>query len=127
MNTTTFIVLTALGASLAYYIVMLAIRIRSNVRIGQSFHDSLISEISHMRMGKMMDALGISKTKYIHQESVLDINHQIDNCKACDNTIECDEKIASNDIVVENIHFCDNEESMVNLVFKQNEKEEHLP
>ena len=124
MNTTTLIILIALGASLAYYIVMLAVKIRANVLTGQSFHDSLLSQISNMRMGKMMDALGISKEKYIHQESVLDISHHIDNCNACDKTDQCDEKLASEDVVVENINFCENEESMVELVFKQNENKD---
>ena len=121
MNTTTFIVLTALGASLAYYVIVLIMRIRTNVLTGQSFHDSLMSQISNIRMGKMMDALGINKEKYIHQESVLDITHHIDTCTACNKTVRCDEQLDSNDIEVENISFCENENSMVELVFKQND------
>lgn len=124
MNTTTFIVLTAFGVSLTYYVIVLIMRIRTNVLTGQSFHDSLMSQISNIRMGKMMDALGINKEKYIHQESVLDITHHIDTCKACDNTDRCDEKLDSNDIEVENISFCENENSMVEMVFKQNDHKE---
>ena len=74
-------------------------------------------------MGKMMDALGINKEKYIHQESVLEINHHIDTCKACDNTDACDEKLDTNGVAIENINYCDNEESMVELVFKQNDSD----
>jgi len=68
-----------------------------------------------------MDALGINKEKYIHQESVLDITHHIDTCTACNKTVRCDEQLDSNDIEVENISFCENENSMVELVFKQND------
>ena len=66
-----------------------------------------------------MDALGINKEKYIHQESVLDIKHHIDTCGACDNTDQCDEKLDSDSIRVEDIKFCGNESSMVEITFKQ--------
>ena len=120
MNTTTLIILTALGAWLTYYIVMLVIQIRKNVLTGQSFHDSLIAQISTMRMGRMMEALGINKEKYIHLESALDINHHIDTCNACDNIDQCDEKLDQNNVRIEDIKYCDNESSMVEITFKQN-------
>ena len=119
MNTTTFIILTVLGVWLTYYLFMLVIKIRKNVLTGQSFHDSLIAQISNIRMGRMMDALGINKEKYVHQESVLDITHHIDTCDACDNTDQCDEKLDSDSIRVEDIKFCGNESSMVEITFKQ--------
>ena len=121
MNTTSFIVLSAFGAAFLYFFLMLFFKIRKNVLNGQSFHDSLVAQISNMRMGKMMDALGINKAKYIHQESVLDINHHIDTCNACENTDECDEKLESETIGVEDIKFCGNESSMVEITFKQND------
>jgi hypothetical protein len=119
MTAVTLIILSILAAALAYYIIMLAIRIRSNVATGLSYHDALLEQVSALRMGKMMTALGINQQRYIHQESGVDIDAQMKRCVACDNTAECDEKLAGDNIDPEHIEFCKNEAALHEITRRQ--------
>ena len=97
---------------------MLSIRIRANVLHGQSFHESLLSQISDLRMGKMMDALHINKARYTQQESIIDIHNHMNHCKSCENTVTCDEKIDSDTIDANTLDYCSNEAAMNELIQK---------
>ena len=119
MNVLTMIILTLFTAALTYYLIMLTLRIRLNYLSGRGLRDSLQLEIANLRLGRMIDALGISKSKYTHQESVLDISHHISKCKSCENTSECDERLDSNNIIPEALQFCANEKSLLDIADKQ--------
>ncbi len=120
MSTLSFIILGILSASLAYYVIMLAVRIRNNVMTGISYHDALLSQLSELRMGRMMTALGINKERYVHQESGLDIDAQMRRCVACDNTAECDDRLAEDNVTPDSIDFCKNEAAFQSVSHKHN-------
>lgn len=122
MNTVTYFLVFTMSGFLVYYLFMLAVRVRRNYLNGIGFRETLFSQISSMRMGRMMDALEINKERYLHQESVLDIDSHINSCNECKNTNECDEKLNSKNIDPENISFCNNEESLLAISRKHDDK-----
>ena len=60
---------------------------------GIGIRESLLSKLSSMRMGRMMDALKINKERYLHSESIIEINSHINRCNECVNITECDDKL----------------------------------
>ena len=95
---------------------MLAIRIRSNVLHGLTFHESLLAQISDLRLGKMMDGLGINKTRYVQQENILDIHDHMNRCNACENTTTCDENLDNRQVDVKSLDYCTNEATLQDLI-----------
>lgn len=120
MNAVTMFIILAFVAFLMYYAVMLVVRVRRNYLAGSGFRESLLLQVTSIRIGKMMDALGINKVLYLHQETVIDINNHISHCAECNNTAVCDEKLDSQSVSSESIDFCNNEESLVEISRKQN-------
>ena len=125
MNTFTTIAIICLAVFLLYYIIMLAIRIRSNVLHGLSFHESLLAQISDLRLGKMMDGLQINKARYVQQENIIDIHDHMNRCNACENTTTCDENLTNKKVTVESLDYCTNEATLQDLIDKQNTNIKH--
>lgn len=109
MDTLTVIAGGALALLLAAFVLRLSYTIMVNLINGRKFHHSLQQEFSKLRLSNMLTALGISKTDYIYQTSVKDIHHQMKSCSDCTNTNECDEKLATPNLDVSEIDFCNNE------------------
>ena len=114
----------ALVAMVSWFMLRLTYTIGINLVNGRKFHHALDQEFSKLRLNKMLSALGISKTDYIYQSSVKDIQRQMKSCSDCNNTDECDEKLTTPDIDVTKIEFCNNEEELKDIKQKQL-KEEH--
>lgn len=112
MNTLTLIVASALGFFLFYFLARLSWSISVNVINGLAFYRSLEKELDKLRLSRMLEALGIRKSSYIHQNSVSDIKQQMENCMTCTHTQECDEKLAEGELAVDEIDFCNNEASL---------------
>ena len=127
MSPITLVITALLSLSLAYFIVLLLIRIRNNVVAGHSYRDALTAELSELRAYKMLGALGINRQRYIHQQSVLDIHKHMDRCKACGNITECDEKLASNSIDPNHIEFCNNADEFSEMAKQGDEAEARPP
>lgn len=121
MDTMTMIVGAALVAMVSWFMLRLTYTIAINLINGRKFHHALDQKFSKLRLSKMLSALGISKTDYIYQSSVRDIQRQMKSCSDCNNTDECDEKLTTPDIDVTEIEFCNNEEELKELKQKHSE------
>jgi hypothetical protein len=119
MDTITMIVGGALVLLLTGFILRLSYTILLNLINGRKFHHALEQEFSRLRLSNMLTALGISKTDYIYQNSVKDINQQMKSCSECVNTDECDDKLASQEIDITAIEFCNNEADLIELKKRQ--------
>ena len=80
------------------------------------YRQDLAHRLEKLRLGKMLVALGIDTSEYLAQSPGIEIRNHMERCSACSNTAECDDKLAHNDIDADRINFCNNEESLQNLV-----------
>lgn len=115
----TIVVGGVLALLLTGFILRLSYTIFINLINGRKFHHSLEQEFNKLRLSKMLTALGINKTTYIYQTSVKDINQQMGNCSACENTDECDANLANPQLDVSEIEFCNNEAELIGLKQQQ--------
>lgn len=123
MNMLTTIVIGSLTLFLAIFTIRLSYNIIVNIINGRKFHQALEQEFSKLRLNNMLAALGINKTDYIYQTNVKDIHQQMKNCTDCTNTTECDEKVATSDIDITEIEFCNNEEELQKIKHQQSTHE----
>ena len=119
MNTSTMIFGSALAILLASFILRLSYTILKNLINGRKFHHSLEQSFSRLRLSKMLTALGINQTAYIYTTNVNEIQQQMNNCKACENTDECDDKLSTEDIAITEITFCNNEAKLADIKQQQ--------
>ena len=100
---------------LAAFLVLLPVAIIFNYKAGMKYRDILARQIGRLRLGKMLAALGVDIGSYVSMDRTVDIREQITRCKACDNTDECDDKLAEGAIDTDSIGFCKNEETLQEL------------
>ena len=100
---------------LAAFLVLLPVAIVFNYKAGMKYREILARQIERLRLGKMLAALGIDIDTYVSMEPTVDIREQITRCKTCDNTEECDDRLAEGIIDTDNIGFCNNEKSLQEL------------
>jgi 5-bromo-4-chloroindolyl phosphate hydrolysis protein len=112
MNTITIVVGGLLVLLLAIFMIRLSYNITINLINGRKFHHELEKDFSKLRLNKMLSALGLSKTQYLYQTNVRDIHQQMKRCTDCTSTNECDEKLATPDVDMTEIDFCNNEENL---------------
>jgi hypothetical protein len=124
MDMVTVIVGGALILLLVWFLLRLSYIIMQNLINGRKFHQSLLQELNHLRLSKMLTALGINKTAYVYQTKVNDIHKQLESCSSCTNTDECDEKLSDSEINVSEIGFCDNEADLVEMVYDNTDSDE---
>lgn len=104
---------------LSGFVLRLCYTIMINLINGRKFHHALEQEFDRLRLGKMLNALGINKTAYIYQTNVNDIHKQMDSCSNCDNTSECDDKLSNEEIDITEINFCSNEAELKEIKRQQ--------
>lgn len=112
---TTLIAALLLGLLLVIFTVLLPVSIVFNTRSGMKYRRVLAEKIDRLRLGRMLAALGIDIDVYLSSTRAVDIREQIDNCTACVNTQECDNKLAGGNVDAAEIDFCNNEESLKQL------------
>ena len=105
-----------LALFLLYVIVRMSYVIMRNVIVGMQFRKQLARKVEALRLNRMLAALGIDLSSYLHSERVLDIEEHIDRCSACDNTETCDDQLAKGSIQVDSIDYCNNEKSLQQIV-----------
>ena len=71
-------------------------------------------------MAKMLRALGIDYSAYLHQVPVNKIKDSAGKCETCPTTGICDEKLEQGSLTSEEIDFCPNQECLTR--FKEIEK-----
>ena len=106
-----------------YVIFRMSYVIMRNVIIGMEFRKKLATKVNDLRLNKMLSALGIDINSYLHSERVLDIEEHIDRCASCENTDTCDDQLASGNVQVSNIDYCNNEESLQQIVASKPSRE----
>lgn len=116
MDFFTLIAGTLLGAAIAYVIVRLAVVIAFNVRTGILYRQRLARKINDLRLSRMLAALGIDINRYLHNERVIDITDQMNRCVACENTRTCDEDMLKGKISADDIDYCNNEQTLKDIV-----------
>lgn len=119
MDIITIIVGGALGLFLTYFLLRLFYTVFINLINGRKFHHALAQQFDSLRLSKMLTALGISKTDYIYQTNVNDINKQMTSCSACKNTDECDDRLSEPDLDIAEIDFCNNEAELKEIKLQQ--------
>ena len=116
MDIFTVIIGSLLALLVLYVIMRMSYVIMRNVIIGMEFRKNLARKVNALRLNKMLAALGIDINSYLHSERVIDIEEHIDKCSACQNTETCDEQLASGTIQASSIDYCNNEESLQQIV-----------
>ena len=116
MNTLNLAILGLLALLLAAFMVLLPVAIVFNMKAGMKYRQELARKLDSLRLGKMLAALGMDLNEYLASNPAVDIRDQMERCNACDNTEECDDKLSSNAIDADRIGFCNNEESLRDLV-----------
>ena len=112
----TLISIAVLAILLALFVLLLPIAIVFNFRAGLKYREALAGKIEKLRLGRMLVALGIDIDEYVSTERGVDIYQHMNRCKACTNTEECDDRLGSDNIDSGNIKFCNNEESLQEII-----------
>jgi hypothetical protein len=116
MDIFTLIVGTLLVVAIAYVILRLAVVIAFNVKTGILYRRNLARKFNDLRLSRMLAALGIDINRYLHNERVIDITEQMNRCVACENTQTCDEDMLKGKVEVEHINYCNNEQTLKEMV-----------
>ncbi len=103
---------TTLLLLLGGFILRLGFTILRNLIHGRRFHQALADEFNQLRLSRMLTALGIDKARYIHRTPVLEIQRQMQHCRECHNTGECDIRLENDDIEPGQIDFCNNQTAL---------------
>ncbi|MCO6411822.1 MAG: hypothetical protein J5I92_03675 [Thiogranum sp.] len=119
MNIPSLIIAGALGLMLAAFSLLLFAAIVFNLNIGKRYRRRLAREMERLRLAKMLAALGVDTSAWLHSERIVDIHNQMTRCAECAQTAECDNRLASGDVDPGQIGFCDNEQSLKELLEKQ--------
>jgi hypothetical protein len=112
VNIVTIVSILLLGLLLATFTVLLPLAIIFNTRAGMKYRHALAGQLQQLRLGKMLTALGIDTDSYLSSERVVAIREHMAHCNACENTVECDTRLAEGTVDAESISFCNNEASL---------------
>lgn len=119
MNILSLIISGLLGLMLAAFSLLLFAAIVFNLNIGKRYRRRLARELERLRLAKMLAALGVDTSSWLHSERIVDIHNQMKRCAECTQTAECDDRLAGGDVDPGQIGFCDNEQSLKELLEKQ--------
>jgi len=103
----------------AFMAIVIPVAIVFNIKAGAKYREKLALQLKQLRIGNMLNALGIDITRYLHQERIHEINTQMSRCSECKNTDQCDEELSSGNIDPENIRYCNNEQDLQRIAAKQ--------
>ncbi len=116
MDIFTVIIGSILALFVLYVIMRMSYVIMHNLIVGMEFRKNLAKKVDALRLNKMLAALGIDINNYLHTERVIDIEEQIDKCSVCQNTETCDDQLTKGTIQASNIDYCNNEESLQQII-----------
>lgn len=119
MNISSMILGGLLALLLIGFGVFLAVAIIFNLNVGRRYRQSLATEIDKLRLGKMLNALGIDVSSYLHNERIVDIEQQMKRCDDCGNTGACDDKLSAGTVDAAEISFCNNEQALRDMLGKK--------
>ncbi len=104
------------GLLMAAFAGLLFAAIVFNLNVGRKYRQTLARDIEKLRLSRMLAALGIDVTGYLHSERILDIQQQMGRCSDCGRTAECDDRLAQGEVDAADIGFCNNEQSLQKIL-----------
>lgn len=119
MNLFSLIATGLLGLLMAAFAGLLFTAIVFNLNAGRKYRQALARDIDKLRLSRMLAALGIDVSSYLHRERIVDIQQQMGRCSDCARTAECDERLADGKVDAAEIGFCDNEQSLQQIVGRE--------
>ena len=120
VNLVSILSILLLGLLLATFMVLLPVAIIFNTRAGMKYRQALAGRLERLRLGKMLVALGIDTDSYLSGERAVTIREHMDRCSACQNTGECDTRLAEGTMDADSIGFCNNEASLQKIAGQHN-------
>ena len=118
MNLVSLIATGLFGLLMAAFAGLLFAAIVFNLNVGRNYRETLARDIDKLRLSRMLTALGIDVTGYLHSERIVDIQQHMDRCSACDNVEKCDDQISTGQLDAADIGFCNNEQSLQEIARK---------
>lgn len=112
MNLVSIVSVLLLGLLLVIFTVLLPVAIVFNTRAGMKYRQGIAEQLQRLRLGKMLAALGIDRDSYLSRERAVDIREQMQRCKSCGNSVECDTRLADGVVDTDTIGYCSNEASL---------------
>jgi uncharacterized protein DUF6455 len=112
MNPISVLVLLALGGMLLYTVLTIVVAIVRNLREGQRFRQTLAEKVRGLRLRKMLATLRIDLAGYLHRVPVVDIEKNMQACKACQAHAACDEALADDGKPAADYGFCPNYDAL---------------
>lgn len=119
MNLFSVIIIGLFGLLMAAFAGLLFAAIIFNLNAGRKYRQTLARDIDRLRLGKMLGALGIDVSAYLHSERILDIQQQMSRCSDCARTAECDDRLAGGKVDAAEIGFCNNEQSLQQILERE--------
>ncbi|MGD8557152.1 MAG: DUF6455 family protein [Chromatiales bacterium] len=102
-----------LAALVMAVVVMMPVVIGRNLVRGHDYRNRLDSELSSLRLSKMLGFLGIDKSAYLHQQQAREIRTHMEKCDGCGDKHLCDETLSSKSVSPDvDLGFCVNNESL---------------
>ena len=115
-NLVSMLIIGALALVAIAFVVLLALAMAFNMRGGERYRARLAAKVDQLRLGRMLGALGIDTESYVKEMKIPDVYQQMGRCASCQNTGECDDRLEAGSIEAEALDFCNNEQSLQELV-----------
>lgn len=103
--------LLVITAILAITVGLLVRAILRNLEQGQAFRRELTTRLQRVRLSHALGIFGLNRDRYVHEQPVVDIEKQIDNCSACEQVDRCDE-VMEKESTVDDLDFCPNHDAL---------------
>jgi hypothetical protein len=119
MNPATLILSAVIGVLLIVFMMLLLAAITFNLKTAEKYRHSITVAVHSLRLGSMLQALGIDPQKFVHTVSMLEVHRNMLNCTTCQQHQRCDRELASGKLTAKTIHFCNNKQHLRELLQEQ--------
>lgn len=117
-----YIIIALLGVAFVAVGVGFLLLITRNVKQGRAVRQQLAKRVESLRMSRMLKALGIDFSSYLHQVPVNKINESMNKCDTCPTIDQCDDKLQEKTLKPEEIDFCPNQDCLTKFSELQNQQ-----
>lgn len=107
-----FIIYAVIAIAFLVLSISFLVLITRNMRQGRVVRELLAERVETLRMSKMLRALGIDFSQYLHTVPLNKINDSMNKCESCPTIEQCDDELKGGAIKAENIDFCPNQECL---------------
>jgi len=121
MNIINYLLLLLVGLAFIVLLVGFVLVITRNVRQGMLFRQKIARRMEHLRMEKMLRALGLDLSSYLHNVPASQVLQSAKRCEECSTVDVCDAQLAKGKLETDEIDFCPNQSELSQ--FEQAEKQ----